>query len=223
VRLHRIREPSVLRDQTVPSRTFRFTYADRPHNAEALLADPGSSRLWVVTKQLAHGSLYALPRHLSRSRVNVARRVRVEDGLVTDGAIDPNGGRYVLRDYVDAVIYEGLPPGSPQQRIYLPFQLQGEAIAWTPEGRALLIAGERDDRLLRVAVPAAEATATASASPVPDPTVGDSAPDSGPVEAASSGAGLAFPAGGVITLVLVAAAGLAIASAGLRRRRRRGE
>jgi hypothetical protein len=37
--------------------------------------------------------------------------------------------------------------------IDLPVQPQGEAITWTSDGRALLIASERDDRLIRVEVP----------------------------------------------------------------------
>jgi hypothetical protein len=229
VRLVRIREPAALTDQTVTARTYRFTYSDRPHNAEALLADPHSSRLWVVTKQLAHGSLYALPRHLSRSTVNVARKVRIEGGMVTDGAVSPDGSRYVLRDYVDAFIYTGLPPGRQQQRVYLPFQLQGEAITWTPDGSALLIAGERDDRLLRVEVPvpgggapasgAGAAAPSASASSSAAPTAGASASGEGGGQPVASGSGAA---GTAVAVGLVAAAGLVIASAEVRRRRARG-
>jgi hypothetical protein len=153
VELLRVREPAQLADQVLRSRRFRFTYADRPHNAETLLADPRSGRLWVVTKQLARGSLYALPEPLRRGRVNVAKPIRAEGGIITDGAVAPDGSSYVLRDYFDAVIYRGLPPGREVERIYLPSQPQGESITWSADGRALLIASERDDRLLRVSIP----------------------------------------------------------------------
>lgn len=152
VEVLRIREPARLVDQTLPHRSFRFTYPDRPHNAETLLADPSGPRLWVVTKQLARGSLYALPSPLRRDRVNLARLIRPEGGIITDGAIAPNAAGYVLRDYFDAVVYQGLPGGREVRRIYLPSQPQGESIAWTADGRALLIASERDDRLLRVSL-----------------------------------------------------------------------
>ena len=72
---------------------------------------------------------------------------------MTDGAISPDGSGYVLRDYGDAVLYAGLPPGREVARIPLPYQFQGEAITWAADGLSLLIAGERDDRLLRVALP----------------------------------------------------------------------
>jgi hypothetical protein len=148
VRLYRLREPAVLRDQTVPTRTFSFTYPDRPHNAEALLTDPGSSRVWVVTKQAAVGSIYRVDPE--RGRTVVATRVRKVGAFVTDGSISPDRTRFVLRDYVDALVYPGMPPGGKPTRVYLPLQLQGEAVTWTPDGRYLLVAGERENRLLRV-------------------------------------------------------------------------
>lgn len=152
VEILRIPEPVSLVDQTLRPRRYRFTYRDRPHNAETLLADPARPRLWVVTKQLARGSLYALPVPLRSSGTNIASRVQSEGGIITDGAISPDGTRYVLRDYFDAVVYQGLPPGREVTRIYLPAQPQGEAMAWSSDGRSLLIASERDDRLLRVAL-----------------------------------------------------------------------
>ncbi len=148
-----IREPKRLRSRRVSAEAFSFTYADRPHNAETLLASPRGGRLWVVTKQLAHGSLYRLPSPLRPGIVNVAKKLQVEGGLITDGAVSPQGDRYVLRDYVDAVIYDGLPPGTEVARIRLPYQTQGEAISWSSDGRSLLVTSERDDRLIRVSVP----------------------------------------------------------------------
>jgi hypothetical protein len=148
VRLHRVREPAVLTDRTVQARTFSFTYPDRPHNAEAILADPNSTRIWVVTKQSAVGSVYRV--EPKRGRTVVAKPVRKVGAFVTDGSVSPDGTRFVLRDYVDALVYPGMPPGGAAKRVYLPLQLQGEAITWTPDGRYLLVASEREDRLMRV-------------------------------------------------------------------------
>ena len=150
VRLLRVREPRVLRDRVLKAKTYRFTYEDRPHNAEALLTDPGSQRVWVVTKQSARGSIYALPTRLRADRVNIARRVAAAGAFVTDGSVSPAGDRFALRDYVDAEVSAGLPPGRRLGVVYLPLQLQGEAMTWTSDGAALLVAGERDNRLLRV-------------------------------------------------------------------------
>jgi hypothetical protein len=150
--IHRIREPAELVDQVVRARTYRFTYPDGSHDAEALLADPTSQQLWVATKKLARGTIYALPDPLRPKRLNTATPLGQVGGLVTGGAVAPDGNRYVLRDYVNAIIYEGLPPGNEVARIDLPVQFQGEAITWTADGSALLIASERDDRLIRVPI-----------------------------------------------------------------------
>ena len=174
VQIHRIREPARLVDQVVESVTFDVAYPDRPHNAETLLADPGSSQLWIVTKQLARGRMYSLPAELSEVEMNMATFVRRERGLITDGAVSPDGTRYVLRDYVDATVFAGLPPGKDPRIVQMPFQVQGEAIAWTPDGTALLIASERDRRLIRVPV-TEEAIAvslpTTSSKPTAEPEV----------------------------------------------------
>lgn len=151
VEILKIREPLNLKSQTVHARTYRVTYPDISHNAETLLASPFSPQLWLVTKQLAHGSLYSLPNPLRST--NLAKNLRTEGGLITDGAVSPQGDRYVLRTYFDATVYAGLPPGKAGITFDLPGQLQGEALTWTSDGKALLIASERDHRLLRVEIP----------------------------------------------------------------------
>ena len=224
VRLHRVREPAVLRDRTVTARTYRFTYADRPHDAEALLADPDSLRVWVVTKQDARGRLYALPSRMSRSTVNVATPVRKETGMVTDGSVSPDGSRYALRDYVDAEVFAGLPPGRDPQTVYLPLQLQGEAMTWTPDGSALLVAGERDSRLQRVPVPAAASVVAPAATSSPSSSGGLWTPAavSERPQPATQQAGEGGNAA-VLAIGLVGLAAAVIAIAEWRRRRAPGE
>lgn len=227
--LHRIREPRVLVDRTVTPRTYRVTYRDRPHDAETLLADPTSTRLWIVTKQLAHGRLYELPDRLSRSEVNVARPVHQEGGLVTDGAVSPDGSRYVLRDYLNARILDGLPQGTLAETVFLPLQPQGEAVTWTSDGRALLIASERDDRLQRVEVSAPAAVVSppdavdsssseeaGTASPITSTIVSSAGTEPG---GRSQGAwGVAVLVGAVVVAAVVT---LGVVAASSARRRRR--
>ncbi|MEZ5115931.1 MAG: hypothetical protein R2737_06655 [Candidatus Nanopelagicales bacterium] len=205
VRIHRVREPKELVDATVGSATYEFTYADGAHNAEALLADPYRQRLWVVTKQLATGGLWRLPIPLVRDEVMTAERLGDEGGLVTDGAVAPDASRYVLRDYLDARVYEGLPPGRELARIELPVQPRGEAVAWAADGRALLVAGEMDDRLLRVPLP--EEAWTGSAGSGPEGGSGTAAPSTGePVDASPAGTDPSEPAPGTSPSAASAAA-----------------
>lgn len=150
VGLYRIREPKKLGDRTKQAREYRFTYPDRPHNAETVLVD--TDRIWVATWQLASGGLYELV-DPKRRGVNIAERVGDVGSLITDGAIAPDRSGYLLRDYLDVHVFQGLPPGRKIATLPLPFQPQGEAIAWTEDSRGVLIASEGDDRLIRAELP----------------------------------------------------------------------
>lgn len=210
VEVVRIREPRVLRDRTVSGTAFHFTYEDGPHNAEALLAH--GTQLWVVSKQLASGSVYRLPDPLQRGAVNVAARIGEAEGLVTDGAVTADGARYALRDYWTAWVFDGLPMGEPAQEVPLPPQEQGEAMTWTADGSALIIASEGDRRLLRVLV-AGDAGAAGPATTAPAPEE-SSAPDAEGGSADTRETVLFAP----IVLALLAALAV-IAVAEVRRRR----
>lgn len=153
VSIYRIREPKKLGKTSAQTQRYRFTYEDRPHNAETILADPNSQQLWIVTKQMASGSVYALPKKLRKSGINIAKKVSSATGLITDGAIKPDGTTFVLRDYFHAQFFRGLPVGVVDKIVDLPGQPQGEAIAWLPGENAIAIASEDDDRLIRVDLP----------------------------------------------------------------------
>ena len=119
---------------------------------------------------------------------------------------------YVLRDYVDARIFSGPPPGRELQRITLPVQPQGEAITWSATGDALLIASEGDDRLLRVPIavepsPSAEPSRESALEPQRQRP---QEPSSGPIPAVT------------IALVLLAVAALSLVLLISERARRRG-
>ena len=91
VAVYRVAEPAELRDATVPAARYRLRYADGPHDAEALLVDPRSNRLYVATKEVAGGGLYRAPARLRTGQVNVLRRVARVPPVVTDGAWLPDG------------------------------------------------------------------------------------------------------------------------------------
>jgi hypothetical protein len=210
VRLHAILEPSTLVDQRVKATTYRFTYPDQPHNAEAILVSPTSAEVWVVTKQLARGAVYRVP--LSTSGVATAKRVAQVGGLVTDAAMSPDGSRYVIRDYFSATLHaapvsaESIGAGTP---LSLPDQPQGEAVSFTRDGTSLVVASERDRRLLLVPVEAAEQ----SAAPTPTdpaasgtPTDAPSATTAAPEEPDAPGGASTDDGPGPVRLALAAAA-----------------
>ena len=219
VEVHEIPEPADLRNARVSATTYRVRLEDR-QDSEALLAD--GDRLWLIGKGLVQGNVWALPQPLRADRPARARVVGMEEGLVTDAAMRPGGG-YAVRDYSEVRIYSGMPPGTLEARMPLPEQVQGEAMTWTPDGTALIVASEGDDRLLLVPVdapapaPATSAsTPTATSAPTPQPEA--SAPASNaPAEASPSPVAAALEpvdrVGSLAVLALAIGAGVFIASA----------
>ncbi len=165
VRLHAVIEPESLVDQQIEAVTYLFTYADMPHNAESILAEPGSARIWVVTKQLAAGGIWRVA--LANTATTKATRIGGVGGLVTDAAFSPDGTRFVVRDYVSASLFQtpvsAASLASPI-RIDLPLEPQGEAITFTADGQGLLVASERESALWWVPLPGAAGPSVTSAS-----------------------------------------------------------
>jgi hypothetical protein len=213
VSVYRVAEPAQLRDATVPAVRYRLRYADGSHNAEALLVDPRSNRLYVATKQEAGGGLYRAPSRLRTDQINVLHRVASVPPVITDGAFAPDGRLFVLRDYQGAYVYRA--PGRRVGSFELPPQFQGESITVTADGRSVLAGSEGpQSEVWRVPLPEsalAKLTPTTRPSPASTPT-----PAAQP--ATPGGWGRASPfLVATAALVLAAAAALTLVT---RRRRR---
>ena len=180
VSIYEVKEPEQLKDQTVRAVRYEVRY-DKPQDAEALLADPGTAQLWIITKDLLSGSVWKMPSPMRRDKTVPLERVGDEQSFVTDAAVSPDGSRYAVRDYTEVRIYEGLPNGRLIVRFPLPDEVQGEAVTWTPDGKSLVVASESDDRLIKVDLPAkaqAQRSTTPqqqSAAPNPPPSPSPSA------------------------------------------------
>lgn len=107
---------------------YTLVYPDGPHDAETLLSHPRTGQLFVVSKSLLGGTLYAAPRELSTSAPNRLRAVSDSLAFATDGSFFPDGEHYVLRNYFTASVYTF--PGHEEIGTFpLPRQQQGEGIA----------------------------------------------------------------------------------------------
>src|SRR5215216_544060 len=213
VAVYRVAEPATLRDATVPAVRYRLRYPDGSHDAEALLVDPRSNRLYVATKDADGGGLYQAPARLRTDRVNVLQRVARVPPVITDGAFAPNGRAFVLRDYQGAFVYAA--PGRRVGAFELPLQYQGESITVTADGRSVLAGSEGpDSEVWRVPLPAsvlAWVTPTSRPPPGAPPPPGQPAAAGGWSWAATPV--LAVAAGALVLLVALALLG------GMRRRR----
>src|SRR5215218_1034209 len=202
VAVYRVVEPAELRDVTVPAVRYRLRYPDGSHDAEALLVDPHSNRLYVATKSLAGGGLYQAPVRLRTGQVNVLRRVARVPPIVTDGAYLPDGRAFVLRDYQQAHVYTR--PGRRVGAFELPLQYQGESITVTADGRSVLAGSEGpDSEVWRV--------------PLPDPVMARVAPTTTRPPPAAAPADRPAPSGGsrwgAAPFLVMTAGALALAAA----------
>ena len=115
-------------DRRVDVETYELTYPGGPVDAETLLADPATGRLYIVTKQVWGGSVLAAPAELSPDGENVLMPVGTATGIATDGAFFPDGQHVLIRSYGDAVVY-AWPALTRVASFALPDQEQGEGLA----------------------------------------------------------------------------------------------
>lgn len=178
-------------DRTVEGETFHLAYPDRPHDAETLVANPVTGRLFVVSKTPMHGTVYAAPAHLRTDRVNVMTAVGEAPGLATDGAFLPDGHHVLVRTYVTATVLE-FPGWRPVAEFRLPHQQQGEALAVNARGTVFVTSEGADQPVLRLDLPPA---VTAALRGTPDPgatspspvTTPSATPDAGGAERSDDG------------------------------------
>ncbi|KOY54093.1 hypothetical protein, partial [Streptomyces sp. XY332] len=172
ITVHAFAEPDQLADATVTPVTYRFAYADGRHDAESLLADPVTGRLYVASKLIgAAGQLYKAPLPPLTGQVNTLTAVRPGPVFATDGAFSPSGASYTLRSggplgANTASVYD--TAGAKLADVALPAQSQGETVTYA-DCTSLLVGSENDTQIWRVPLPP-EATPGCGTTPTPAPT-----------------------------------------------------
>jgi hypothetical protein len=138
---------------------FAVRYDDGAHDVEALLVDPASGRIFLVTKRAADlpSAVYGLPAALDPAQPNVAKKVATlpvptaGDSQTTGASAHPCGGGFLLRTY--RTLYEFRTPlGAPLEQAFAvaPRKVPApptpgffyEAVGWLPDGRGYLTAPE---------------------------------------------------------------------------------
>ncbi len=160
--IYRVKEPDLSRGiksgSTEPAEAFPFRYPDGRHNAEAIFVDPQSGRIYLITKtQRQDCGVYRFPLPLRAGwRVtlepvkgrNIGEIARLR--LVTGAATSPDGSRVVIRTYFSAVELRRAAAhtfetifDSDLGLVHMPIERQGEAIAYTIDGKSVVTTSER--------------------------------------------------------------------------------
>lgn len=165
--------------RTVEPTTYDLVYPDGAHDAETLLSDPTSGRLYVATKGFLGGMLYEAPQRLRADASNRLKPIADVGAIVTDGSFFPDGRHLILRDYDSATVYE-FPSMRQLGTFDLPDQQQGEGVAVDEAGRVYIDSEGQVSPILRVDLPRSVRAAVFSAA---TPAVQDAAvTPSGPQE-----------------------------------------
>lgn len=166
-------------DRHVTGETFHLQYPGDPEDAEALLADPRTGRLYVVTKGPFRGHVYAAPERLDPAGENQLQQVAEAPAMVTDGAFYPDGKHVLMRNYRRAFLYS-FPGFRPLADFTLPSQKQGEGLAIDGSDTVYLSSEGAGQPVLRVDLPpAAEAALRGLPAPRPTPAQGSASGQDG--------------------------------------------
>jgi hypothetical protein len=142
----KVAEPDPASTAPAPATKLRLTYPDGPHDAEALLHDPQTGDLLVVTKDRAGSVVYRAPAPVTDGQelepiATLAPWDEADDGLITAGDISPDGASVLLRTYSSAWLWRRAAGASLAEAfatdpcpVPLADEPSGEAIAWQADG-----------------------------------------------------------------------------------------
>ena len=138
--------------RTVEPTVYDLVYPDGSHDAETLMSDPATGRLYIATKGFLGGTLYAAPATLSADGPNRLEPVADVGAIATDGSFFPDGRNLVIRDYDSATVYQ-FPSMRAIGTFDLPEQQQGEGIAVDEAGRVYLDSEGQVSPVLEISLP----------------------------------------------------------------------
>lgn len=143
-------------NSTATAEKLAFTYPEERHNAEALLVEPKSGNIYIVTKTSAGPAVvFKLVPAFGGGPVTAVKVTEISlpaipNGLVTGGEIAPDGKRVVLSDYFAG--YELVLPADAKNFdeiwVQKPVALSigerkiGEAIAYSVDGNTIYATSE---------------------------------------------------------------------------------
>jgi len=137
---------------SVAVETLTFTYPDGPHDAEALIVDPSSGALFVITKDVSgNAQIFRAAAPIGSGQLLPAGTVSLGfPHAITGADVTAAGDVLALRSYFTVFLYPR-PAGAPLTDAFTqPVCFGGapapgpqfEAIAFTPDGRGYVTAAE---------------------------------------------------------------------------------
>jgi glucose/arabinose dehydrogenase len=149
--IYRFEEPTAATDTVQHVDTIAFYYPDGSHNTEAILVDPDSKDIYLITKTDSKSQLFRLVYPYSTTQMNKAVAVgSLTFNFATSAAISPTGRDIVVKTY-DAIYYyphasgETIVQSLQKTPVKLPYQAepQGEAITFANDNSGYFTISEK--------------------------------------------------------------------------------
>jgi len=168
---------------TVTPTVYTLVYPDGAHDAETLLCDPATGRLYVATKGWLGGTLYAAPAHLVAGHDNRLKPIARVMPMATDGTFLPGGRVVLVRGYFSATTY-AWPSMDKIAAFPLPRQPQGEGVGVARDGTVWLSSEGVRSQVIPFRLPANALPPGPDSTPTPstddaEPRVGAPSPTDG--------------------------------------------
>jgi hypothetical protein len=165
IRVVRFVEPQLLGDsvrqiEVEAAEVFRLVYPDGAHNAEALIVDPMSGDLYIVTKEKRNARLFVCPAGQLEDNASVTLELicRLEIDGVSGGDIAPDGSLIILRREAQGWLWNRGNGQSVAAALQRPPQLipvrgsrqgpNGEAVSFSPDGHRYFTVSEGKQQVI---------------------------------------------------------------------------
>jgi len=144
-------EPQSTVDTIKSFETFRFTYADGSHDAEAFFVEPGTNNIYIITKRDNPSRIYKLNAPLSSTANNVAQLVgQLNYSGVVGAAVSPDGKEIIIKTYFSLQYYiketsETTEVALQKTPILIPYlaEPQGEAVCFSTSNNGYFTLSEK--------------------------------------------------------------------------------
>jgi hypothetical protein len=144
-------EPALGTDTVGTFNRIRFRYPDGPRDAEALLADPQTQIIYLITKRDNPSRIYKLEPPFNYQAIDTATFVQeLPFSGVVSAALSPDGTEAILKTYTGLYYYKLQAPPSvdalfrqePKELAYL-IEPQGEAITFARNNSGFFTLSEK--------------------------------------------------------------------------------
>ncbi|NEM97684.1 SdiA-regulated domain-containing protein [Pontibacter burrus] len=150
--IYKFKEPTINTDVVQQIETIRFRYPDGPHDTEALLVDPVSEAIYLITKSDKPAQIYKLEQqNQQHGKLQMAELVgTLNHSNIVSAAMSENGRSIIIKTYSGLFVYhreaqQTIADALQNPYTKLPYKTepQGEAVCFSTSGNGYYTLSEK--------------------------------------------------------------------------------